>query len=53
MLKVLSYNSVPGSEHVRKKLWNLLTQFIQFHKTGQQIYLKKEQIVQKMLLPKM
>ena len=46
-LKLLTINLASFSEHIRKKLWNLLTQLIQF--TDQKIKLKKQQTVEKNL----
>ena len=37
-------NLVSISEHVRKKMWNLLIQLIQF--TDKQIYLNKRQTIE-------
>ena len=46
-LKPSTINLASFSEHIRKKLWNLLTQLIQF--TDQKIKLKKQQTVEKIL----
>ena len=46
-LKPSNIDLASDSQHVRKKLWNLLTQLIQF--TEQQIWLKKKQTLGKNL----
>ena len=46
-LKLANINLVLVSKHVRKKLWNLLTQIIQF--TDKQMWIKKPQNVEKNL----
>ena len=44
-LNLANINIASVSKHVRKKLWNLLTQIIQF--TDKQMWIKKPQNVEK------
>ena len=46
-LNLANINIASVSKHVRKKLWNLLTQIIQF--TDKQMWIKKSQNVEKNL----